>query len=128
MNTALQTSTYNAIKNAVSAITSNVYWLHLPSDDLLNTYSVTYGLNNSANESTFDSPDATRTYSLRINLNAPSADDSFRNLSIYIRDAVYRLSQTVENVRYVRLVTEDAFFDPDLEVYTEFQQYEIQYS
>lgn len=127
MNTSLQSNILNQIKSAVSGTTSQVHFLHLPDRKLLKEVTVTYQVQQTDNETTFDSLEGLKTYQLQININAPTAI-SFGNLSIYIRDAIKRLVQIDENVHYVRLNTEDVFWDDELEIFTELQLYEIQYS
>jgi hypothetical protein len=127
MNQALLTDIYNQIKKAISGSTSHIYFLYLPSEELLSEITVTYELNNTDNENTFDSKEAIKYYSLKIKLNAPTAS-VLENESIYIKRSIYALVNVNQKVQYINLVTEELFFDSELNVFTEFLNFEIHYS
>lgn len=126
MNTILQNNIYSQLKSAVSGETSHVYFLYLPSTELLEEITVVYELNNSENEDTFDSKEATKIYGLRVQINAPTSS-LFGDISIYIKAKVYNLVQVDENVKHVKLLDEQLFYDDELKVFTEFLRFEIQY-
>jgi hypothetical protein len=121
MNQQLLKAIYDQLKAA--NVTQYVYFLLLPSEDLLQQLTATYELNNIENEDTFDSQEAQKTYRLKIKINAPSTDLITTN-SIYIKQKVYAL-KGMNNIKHVKLIIEDLFYDSELKVYTEFQEYEI---
>lgn len=124
-NTLLQ-SVYNQLKSAVSATTAHVYYLFLPSQELLaEALTVTYEIRNTDNESLFDSRDALRYYRVRVNLNSTSPTN-FGTNSIYIRGKMSALTTVNTDVKYVRLLTEDVFYDNELNVFTSFLEFEVQ--
>jgi hypothetical protein len=127
MNKSLLTNIYNAIKSAVSGSTSEVHFIYLPDEALLKLVSVTYQVDNTSNESTFDSLNALKVYSLKVKINAPQSSQ-LENLSIYIQNKIQSLTSIDNKVKYVKLITEDLFFDNELKIYTEFVSFEIQYS
>lgn len=123
---SLKSDIYNQIKGAVSGTTEHVYFLYLPSDELLSELTVVYELNNTGNENTFDSPEAEKVYSLQVKLNAPSSN-LFEQNSIYIQQAVQRLKAINANIGNVSLTTDTTFYDSELEVFTNFLNFEIKY-
>jgi hypothetical protein len=126
VNQTLLESVYNQIKSAVSATTEHVYFLFLPSEELLQEdLTITYELNNTDNEDTFDSKEALKYYSLRIKMNAPTVR-SFSNSSVFIKGNIYVLNQINSDVKQIRLVTEEVFYDSELKVFTEYLQFELQ--
>ncbi|HYG03019.1 MAG TPA: hypothetical protein VD927_11285 [Chryseosolibacter sp.] len=123
MNTELLEQIYTSIKGAVSGTTSHVYYFDLPSDELLNEVTVTYEVNNTSNVSTFEG-EALKIFALEIKINVPSNNQLsiLDQLSIYIKQSVDCLS-----VNHIRLNNEDRFKDTELNIYTMFLQYELQY-
>lgn len=126
MNQTLLENIYNQLTEAVSGTTQHVYFLHLPSDDLLQEFTVVYELNNTENENTFDSPEAEKVYSLQVKLNAPTVN-LFLQHSIYIKNAVLRLKAINANIGNVSLTTDTTFYDGEFKVFTNFLNFEIKY-
>lgn len=123
MNKQLLTTIKNAIVSAVSGTTKQVYFDHLPDAKLLKEITVVYELKNTDNLSTFDIKELGKTYDLTIKMNSP--DVSFGSLSIYnLKDRIYKLEAD-----HIRLIDDlDLFFDPQLEVWTQYLRFRIQVS
>jgi hypothetical protein len=120
MNLDLINAVDTAIKNAVSASTSIVEFLYLPSEELLKKFTVVYELDNPGNEDTFEFSEAIKTYTLKVKLNAPKLS-YFSSNSIYIKQRIYAL-----DVSHVKLINEQIFWDNELKVYTEYLNFQIQ--
>jgi hypothetical protein len=118
MNTNLQCQIFNGLKSVLSGYTSHVYFLYLPNEKLLNCLTCVFELNNRDNIATFESKEAIKTYSLKVKLNAPDTTQ-FGNLSTLIKTKMYTVG------KMVRLVDEEVFYDNQLEVFTEFIQFEV---
>jgi len=127
MDSQLLIDVYNQIVKAVSGTTNEVHFLFLPDEKLLKKVTVTYEMNNTANDDTFDSKEAIKTYSLKIRLNAPQSS-LFGNLSIYIKQFIYQLKNINSSIKYINLKTDELFYDNELKVYTDFLNFEIQYT
>jgi hypothetical protein len=125
VNSTLLRNVYTGLKSSLSGFTTHVYYLYLPSQELLTEFTVTYEMNNVANEDTFDSKEAVKTYSLIIKSNSPTAN-SFGDSSIYIKNAIYSLTNS--GVNCIKLVSEEVFYDSELNVFTEYLNFELQVS
>lgn len=118
MNKILQNNIYTALKNALSGTTVDIYFLYLPNEDLLKKVTCIYEINNTDNLNTFESKEALKTYTLRIKINASTSKD-FSNYSDRIKTKIYALGNMVT------LVDEEIFYDSELDIYTEYIQFEI---
>src|SRR5690242_18035784 len=118
-----------SIKNALTTASNcpHVYYLHLPSKELLRYFTVTYEVQNPENVGTYEDKESIKIYSLRVNLNAPELSN-LENKSIYIKNGVYSLRSADPKVRSVVLANEQNFWDSELNIYTEYLNFEIQYS
>jgi hypothetical protein len=123
MNQAVLTAIYNQLKAA--NVTQYVYFLQLPSEELLQQLTVTYELTNTSNEDTFDTKEAQKTYRLRIKINAPTASQITACSSIY-KQKMYKLKGTA-GIDHVKLIDEEIFVDSELKVHTEYQAYDLIY-
>jgi hypothetical protein len=122
MNKALLDSAYTVLKQSVSALTTNVFFDHIPDQKLLSELCVTYLIRNTSNENTFDGKETNKQYSIDVKFTHPVLTN-VQNQSIYShKDGLY------ENLScsYISLVDEDLFYDPELNVWTAFYRYEVQ--
>jgi len=118
MNKILQDTIYSSLKEALFGTTVDVYFLYLPNEELLKRVTCVYEINNTDNLNTFDSKEAIKAYTLRIKLNAPTSKD-FSDYSDRIKSKMY----TVGNM--VTLIDEELFFDSELNIFTEYLQFEV---
>jgi hypothetical protein len=124
---SLKTNIKNQLYKAVSGNTEHVYFYELPNEDLLKTLTLTYELNNTGNDSTYDSRNSTRNFELQVNINNPTTP-LIDHLSIYIMNEVFNLKTVDDRVRNVQLLNQFQDRNPDLKIYTEVQRYNIVYS
>lgn len=125
MNTTLIEQIRNQI--LLAGTTTDVFYYHLPSDKYLDRLTVTYELNNTSNNATFEDKEAVKEYSLQININAPSITH-FVNVAENIKSKVYGLNTVNSKVKSINLEDEDSFYDNDLKIFTLHLNFSIQYS
>ena len=105
--------------------TEHCFYYHLPSENYLKDKSITYTLDTTAVENTFDGMGCEKTYSLAINFNAPTLD-FLDDDSIYSR--IYALRNVNSRVRYIELLNSSTTWNADLQVFTESLNFNIKYS
>lgn len=118
MNKTLQNTIYTALKNALSGTTVDVYFLYLPNEELLKRVTCIYEINNTDNLNVFESKEAIKTYTLRIKINAPTST-GFSDYSDRIKSKIYSIGNMVT------LIDEETFFDNELNIFTEYLQFEV---
>lgn len=118
-----------AITTTLRTVTPKVYFLHLPDDSVLKDITITYSLTNSFNDSQIENPEALKTWDLIVNINSPkitkgtnSNNESERILQLYdpVKESIYSLP-----VGWIKVINEDFFFDPNLEIYTQMIRFEV---
>jgi hypothetical protein len=127
MNKSLSISIYNQIRNAISGSTDQVYYDHLPSEELLSELTVVYSLNNTDNLLTFEDQEAGKTYQCEVQIN-DTTSDQFETYSVFIKRSLYDLVKVNQRVKHVKLLNEDVFYDDELFIWTEYLRFEVQYT
>jgi hypothetical protein len=125
MEKNLYDAVFGAIRDAVSASTTNVYFLYLPDEELLSEFTVVYELNERIIEDTFDSKEVIKTYDLQVKLNNSTSATIINNTQP-IKDALYNLID-FSSIMDVRLINTDLFYDDELGVNTGYLKIEIDY-
>ena len=127
MNKALTENIYSALRVAVSGLTQHIYFYQLPNEELLSELTVVYTVENTSNLFTFEDPEAAKTYSLTVQINDVSASQ-FSDLTVFIKESIYGLTVSNERVKHIRLNNEELFYDDELNIWTQYLRFEIQYS
>ena len=109
------------LNSVLRTIITNVHYLVLPDQSFLEKQSIVYTLTNNDNESTFEKREILKTFQLVLRVNSAKTTKASNNNELEklvdiidpIKNKIYKLG-----VNHVRLITEDLFFDPELDVYT----------
>lgn len=127
MNKTLLQNIKTQLTATLSGSTKHIYYYHLPNKELLKQFTVTYEVQNTGNEKTFEDKEAVKYYSLRVNLNSPTLSD-LENKSIYLSNSLYDLKAINPKIKNIVQVDEQNFWDDELNIWTEYLNYEIHYS
>jgi len=125
----IQKELITQLNTRLRIVTSNVHYLHLPDESFLNLFSIVFNLTNSDNQSTFEGRELIKVFQLTVRINSAkitkqSGNNELEKL-IGIIDPVKGQVFKVQS-NHTKLINEDTFFDPELEVYTHTLIFEMQ--
>ncbi len=128
MNKALINSIKSQLFKATSGITTtNIYFLFLPNEELLKTFTVTFELNTKDITHSFDQKELVMDYELIININNPKYEPIL-DYTVFIKSRIYELVGQLPAVKTVNLSDEALVYNFDLEIYNGQLRFDVNYS
>jgi hypothetical protein len=112
----------SALKTALTGITSNIFYLEIPNEEILDQFTVTYQINGKEPVQTFYAISVLDSYELQIKISSRKRAEVITN-SIYVQQGMNNLIGKVKAISFVNYAIE---FDEDLNKYSNNLTYNFQ--